>query len=90
MILATIALVLFLFLICHIIYRDLTDRMIDLDVEIERVKVEYLQQTIDWAIDKQNVYGKETIADSLMDALRGTNYTTWKYGKPKVQLNGTK
>ena len=37
-ILATIALVLFLFLIYHIIYRDLTNRMIDLDVEIEQAK----------------------------------------------------
>lgn len=82
-ILAIIALILFVFLIFHIIYRDLTDRMIDLDVAIEKSKVEYLQQMIDWAIDKQNVYGKETIADSLMDALRGTNYTTWKYSQLK-------
>lgn len=94
-ILATIALLLFLFLISSLLGHsaildfkdseilDFKERMLACDLEVERAKVEYLQQTIDWAIDKQNLYGKETIADSLMDALRGTNYTTWKYSQLK-------
>ena len=87
-ILATIALVLFVYFLSCILEKELDlyflsnkNRLKDCIIEEEKAKVEYLQQTIDWVIEKQNVYGKETIADSLMDALRGTKYTTWKYSK---------